>query len=253
MKIFKKIIKFIARLLLLSVIAVALFVSMFLIGVYAPQIHKSMILSTTADKIFLIESTKDGKPINGTGFVIANSKGSKFILTNSHICNGNKELSVFSYEGTKYTTKVIKESVKRDLCAIAPVGNYKSLDITKNKQYQYGDILYVVGYPSTYPLHISKGTIVGGITNFYSGPVPKNGICLKGGLKVEIINKQTKEKKGLCSYAVTDTVTTVQVRGGSSGSPLLDDAGSVVGVGRDDGSWALAVNSDDIIDFIEGL
>lgn len=160
-----------------------------------------------------------------------------------------------SVDGTVFPTKIVKESLTRDLCALASVGGFTPININKDKEYQYGDILFVVGYPSRYPLHISKGTIVGGISNYYASPPVKSGVCLPGGMYVKLTNNKTKKEETFCSYEAVDTVTTVHVRGGSSGSPLIDDQGDAVGIvwGRDEGSWALAVSAKDIINFIEGL
>ncbi|CAG1002185.1 Secretory immunoglobulin A-binding protein EsiB [Methylophilaceae bacterium] len=145
-------------------------------------------------------ASSDGKPIKhstGTAFVVSNNGHA---LTNHHVINGCAEVKVAGREGI---AKVITSDGVNDLALLQLPGKVKdiaSLNPAPGKLRQ-GEEIIVFGYPLN-SLLSSGGNLTPGIISALSG-----------------LDNNTNQIQ-----------ITAPIQGGSSGSPVMDKKGNVVGV-----------------------
>lgn len=217
------------------------------IGMVAPYVHNAYIRAKVGSQVVML-TNKEGTS-GGTGFVMKAPNGKIYTITNAHVCNipGNKLYTVLP-SGKKVSFKIIKKSRITDLCALTPVEGYSGLSLS-DKVY-IGETIGVVGHPKLMPLAVTLGELLGYAdvavlvsmepctkdVGMYSSIITPFGyICI-----------ETVKKAGL---------TTLTVRGGSSGSPVVDFFGNVVGVlfAGDELGWGIIVSLSDLRKFLNSL
>ena len=141
---------------------------------------------------------ESAETIYGTGFQI-NYGGEQFIVTNKHVCNFGNKGGMIKVAGIY--RKILSISIFHDLCLIEPLFYRKGLDLA-GAMYR-DEPLWVIGHPRGLPQTIRKGKFI--VTS--SEKFPWIG-------------------DHYVSYHLLDIVA----YGGSSGSPIVDTLGNVVGV-----------------------
>lgn len=139
----------------------------------------------------------------GTGFVI---KDDGTILTNYHIVAGAKRIEVTFSDGMVSTAQVISAQPQRDLAILQPAripDDLPAVTMAAGGQLAPGDWVIAMGFPFAMGLSVSAG-IVSGLDRTF--PIP---------------GRQPLE--GLIQFDAA-------VNPGSSGGPLLNQSGEVVGV-----------------------
>jgi len=144
-----------------------------------------------------LPNSKPTKQGSGTAFVVS---GTGHALTNHHVINGCAELKVAGREGT---TKVIASDSVNDIALLQLPGHASDIanlnaDSSKLRQ---GDDILVFGYPLEWALS-SGGNLTPGIISALSG-----------------LGNNTNQIQ-----------ITAPIQPGSSGSPVMDKKGGVVGV-----------------------
>lgn len=135
---------------------------------------------------------------HGSGFLIA-SNG--YILTNSHVVQESKEVAVIFSNGIKIAGRVRRADPVRDIALVkVDVRGIRPFPIRLEPKLKVFDTLYAVGTPIDRSL---DATITKGIVSAF----------------------RTDEKTGL-NYIQSN----VDIAGGNSGGPLIDEFGNVVGV-----------------------
>lgn len=139
----------------------------------------------------------DGYIHNGTGFLI-DSKGT--CVTNFHVLDNAGKITVTDYKGKKYKTDtILSSSRKADLAVIVlsrpDSGKFHALKFAKRKP-RAGQFVFSIGHPDGYDYSAGSGIV--------SGVRKENGV----------------------KYIQT----TVPCSEGSSGSPLLNSRGKVLGI-----------------------
>ena len=131
----------------------------------------------------------------GTGFYIL-YKDKSYILTNKHVCNGKS--SVLTDYGFR---KVIAEAESHDICLVES----KREDGLKMALLpaESLDKLYILGYPDGNPLTAREGRVVGPFTRVFSW---------------------------ISKYETTAILLSAVAFPGSSGSPVLNERGRIVGI-----------------------
>lgn len=156
---------------------------------------------------------------SGTGFYVM-FKGKSYLVSNKHVCKGVDGLD--NGEGFQ---KVIALSTEHDLCLLQS-NRKQGLDLSKT-DLKVLDKVHVVGYPLGNPVTAREGRYV---THF------------------------SQSFPWISQYPVDVMHVSVTAFGGSSGSPILDDNGQVVGVlfATDERTYedSLGVPKDALIKFL---
>ncbi|PKQ25747.1 MAG: serine protease [Actinobacteria bacterium HGW-Actinobacteria-4] len=133
----------------------------------------------------------------GTGFAI----DAFTLVTNRHVIENSRSLEVSTYDGRLTEATAISTTTIADIAIVTVEdslgGNFP---IRAQEDPQEGDVITVVGYPSGGRLTTVSGVVLGPTTDPLGGAIG------------------------------TVYATSAQVEPGSSGSPVLNESGEVVGV-----------------------
>lgn len=192
----------------------------------------------------------NGSSCSGSGSVIQGKSGKLYILTNSHVCNCAKYFgSIFvTYEGGEtLRAKVIKQSWVADLCAAQIDENKPSLQLAP----QLLPLTEVTtrGYPMG-RLSESRGLVKGDTSWVWEVEIGELGVCPITSKKIYGMNGNLAG----CSMPFRTTLTNLYSRPGSSGSPVVNNNGELVGVvasWHPDSEWLVPFN--ELRDFLKGL
>lgn len=170
--------------------------------------------------------------------------GKTAIMTNRHVCQ--ESLDGYVFTANKMNTdrnrvKIIKISNESDLCLLESESNLNGLKLADTAN--IGDLVVTAGHPAGLPLMLSKGEIVGLIEEpIADTSMAANKNCNKQGLNpIKII--KNGNLIDVCMHYELTLLTTCEIVGGSSGSPLVNIYGNVVGVINASGenNWGYAV------------
>jgi S1-C subfamily serine protease len=137
-----------------------------------------------------------GELSTGTGFAIDDHT----LVTNRHVVSGLATLQVATYDGRDIAVADAASATVADLAIVHTKDALPAIATLAETDPQTGDHVTIVGYPSGGPLTLSDGIILG--------------------------TQDDPLQTSLGQVLVSDAL----VQPGSSGSPVLDDAGLVVGV-----------------------
>lgn len=169
---------------------------------------------------------KDGKPIThptgASGFLF---REDGYILTNEHVVDGAKNIKVRLHDGTSYDAKLIGADKNTDVAVIkidradaCPI-----LTMADPKEIRIGQLAIAIGDPMQYRYTVTAG-IVGGKKRCF----------------------HPNEDKDLFQYHGNYIQTDAWIHPGSSGGPLLNIQGEVIGINtlKQGGGSTFAVNCD---------
>ncbi len=130
----------------------------------------------------------------GSGFAM----GPECVVTNAHVIENPRSVTVYSYDGTERSAQVISMDEAQDIAVLlVPNGNFVPLAVADIQQMHVGDDVYAIGAPKSMGYTLTKGIL------------------------------SAKERQvGLYTYIQTDA----PINEGNSGGPLLNDAGQVLGM-----------------------
>jgi len=132
---------------------------------------------------------------HGSGFVVS---GNGLILTNYHVVSRADAVHIITYDGKTLDAKVIKTNSARDVAVLHAPGIHLPPLAVNTKQLDIGANVFAIGSPRDIKL---SGTVTNGIISSY---------------------RDIKNRAWIQSTAV--------INPGNSGGPLVDSAGSVVGI-----------------------
>ena len=191
----------------------------------------------------------------GTGFVIEDRQGKRYILTNRHVCEGGDKFEQEKYDILRIPAMVVKVSRKYDLCLMTAPTGMRPLNLTE--EFYWGQMAYIAGHPNGYRFHVTEGKVAD-IT--LSEVSYKIGLfteqeCLqnKGVVKDAVGEEEVPTMDRICETINRYIVVSALTEGGDSGSPLVTSDGEVIGIiaQKDHNHWGLAVPVGDIKDFLE--
>jgi len=221
---FRRIIK-----LKVSLVKVLLFIALFTFtSAKGPEFHANFIRSYVGEKVVMLKAGRSG----GSGSYVKAESGKTFILTNKHVCKISNDgyMKVFREDGSHATRKIIKMSAKYDLCLVDAAEDFDGLFVAN--KVAIGETIAIVGHPKLQPLTLSKGELIGYRNISVASRPNADGTCSSKPLL--IIDPELKDAfQKLFGYCVNihySGQTTAYSRGGSSGSPVIDFFGSLVGV-----------------------
>jgi S1-C subfamily serine protease len=149
--------------------------------------------------------TRDDGVATGTGFVI-DRDGS--IITNDHVAAGGSRVSVrFGEKGKRIDARVIGRDPSTDLALLrvdpAKAGDFEPLPLGESKDVRPGDAAIAIGNP----------------------------FGLERSLTLGVVSATDRQMKAPNGYEIDHVVQTdASINPGSSGGPLLDADGRVIGV-----------------------
>lgn len=242
-KLFSTVLKIKMRVILVA----ACVASVLGLAMLAPQLHSAFIRNKVGSQVIML-TNKAGNS-GGTGFALRAPSGKVVTVTNAHVCNipGNR-LYANLPSGQKIAFNIIKKSKVTDLCALTAVKGMSGLEVASSVI--VGENIGVVGFPKLQPLTLTLGELVGYQD---TAVLVDEGPCEKD---VGMYSTVMTFFGPVCIETVKQAaITTLPVRGGSSGSPVVNFFGNVVGVlfAGDELGWGVVVSMKDLNNFLKGL
>jgi S1-C subfamily serine protease len=150
-----------------------------------------------------VAATSEAGPAGGSGFVVDEAG---HIVTNQHVVEGAKDISVRFADGTRREAEVVGQDPSTDVAVIkvdAPREALEPLTLGNSDSVGVGEPVIAIGNPLNVGISVTTG-IVSGI-----------------GRPIKAPN----------NYTISDAVQTdAAINPGNSGGPLLDARGAVIGV-----------------------
>lgn len=188
----------------------------------------------------------------GSGSIVEGPSGQKYLLTNQHVCNVGSWLGFMrgNYEdGGLIQGKITRGSWKVDLCATRVPKETLGLKIAERLSHK--EQLYTRGYPYGV-LSQTTGQYLGKSEWDYTYGISEVGECPP-------VSHPLRDGLGHiygCRVHYVDNVTNMYSRPGSSGSPVVNISGDLVGVMS---SWDAETDTggmvplEEIQEFMKGL
>ncbi|MDV3428442.1 MAG: trypsin-like peptidase domain-containing protein [Bacillota bacterium] len=186
----------------------------------------------------LSDSKVKGYYVSGTGFAIGNKSPVKYIVTNSHVCNGNKTVSILLTRDQIVKGKVIIDLPQTDLAVIELNNSIarEPVTISDSTGVEVGQKVSAVGFPGAADIN--------GLTGDLSELSVTEGSISKIG--------QIQWLQGVKCYQ-----TTAPVNPGNSGGPLIDEKGNVIGIvtykSNEGDNIAIAVQTEELMTALDNL
>jgi S1-C subfamily serine protease len=237
-----------------------------IIAYATPQLHKAYLRTVVGSKVVMV-TNQDPKKFKegyygGTGFYVKASSGKTYIVTNRHVCRNVSEHKEYMYVSSKndsvtHKVKIVERYDSSDLCLLEAVPGIEGL--TVGEMPEIDQHVAVIGHPNLQPKTFTDGDVVGMDTSQIAiGIIGQEGMqtedCkFKDNRMLKIPTKNLLEdssrnnklkfldtSKLLSSDAPKEVtvcfatnfvmITTALIWHGSSGSPVVDFYGRVVGV-----------------------
>ena len=186
------------------------------------------------DSVVLVQGNTNDGAVQGSGFVYDYSDRN-VVITNYHVVQGTTDLSVTFQNGKGYSATVLGSDPYADLAVLsvnAPEEEFKPLKIASSSGLRVGEQVIAIGNPYG---------LVGSLT---TGVISALG---------RTITEDTASGFSIANIIQTST----PINPGNSGGPMLNAAGSVIGVTTaivsDSQGLAFAIPSNTILREIESL
>lgn len=158
----------------------------------------------------------------GSGFIISPNG---YIVTNEHILRGSNDIKIRTVENEIKSAKLIGVNSILDIALLKIEGEYDYLEFVGLEEVRLGEKAIAIGNPRGLLFSVSEGIVSG-------------------------INRRGSNNLSL--YIQTDAA----LNPGSSGGPLLNKEGKVIGINNfklQGDNLGFALNSDSIIEAVNGI
>lgn len=223
----------------------------YLVTIFNMDQTKDNLALTNAAFVVRILNT-DGTS-GGTGFLLRVPGGRSMLLTNKHVCglaDKDGRIVALTADGYYYNTTVLAQSTEDDLCFLNTPPTSGGLELASDVS--DGQRVYILGHGLLEPIALAQGNLGGEL--FLELVVSVNQPCIQG--QTEIDPGELGEFFGIenfCAQRFLSQMVTATTLPGNSGSPVLSETGSVVGIvfaGLDTGVRGYMVPSRRIEKFI---
>lgn len=221
----------------------------------SPNLHNLYLRHKVGSKV--VKITNKAGNSGGTGFHIKANSGDTYILTNAHICElAVNDIVYISIDEMRLIPKrVIEISEDTDLCLIEPLSRVSGLNMANAPS--IGDKGISFGHPALMPLTSSSGEIIGSaeikVMDHMMNDTDSEDTCNLP--KNEIIEADTFFGKiKVCLIKIKSYMSTIIIRPGNSGSPVVNSWGNVLGVvfaSDNEVHWALIVTNEQMRNFLK--
>lgn len=169
-----------------------------------PEIYESV-----KDSVVMILGVTTTGTVQGSGFVY-NFSGSMVVLTNNHVVSGTTDVSVTFSDGNGYAAVVNGTDPYADLAVLsvasAPKAEFRPLEIASSSTLRVGNPVLAVGNP--YGL---VGSMTAGV--------------------ISALGRTITEAEYTGGFMIANIIqTSAPINPGSSGGPLLNFDGNVIGI-----------------------
>jgi serine protease Do len=180
----------------------------------------SLAAKVRASVMFMLTTDDAGRPVSvGTGFIV--SEDGK-LVTNHHVANAGPRLAARAPGGRQYrVVGVLAEDKEQDLVVLEIENNRQPpLSLAASQDLRVGTPVIMIGNPFGMESTVQEGTVSG----FRKSSGARPWIEITGNVAGNGQDFHRRMVHGNGLQVVTD------VAAGSSGSPVLDSSGKVLGV-----------------------
>ena len=197
-----------------------------------PPVNKAF--SRKSDFVMLTNKTGAS---GGTGFALKGKSGKVYTVTNGHVCDGVKDDDnmLYGHDALDPTRvirlRIIENAGFSDLCILDGMPKASGFEVSTQPPLAYSKA-FVIGFPALEPLQPSEGYVLTPI----HAEVPVNTAIEDCTEAKEKVVSQVVEFFGLsakmevCVLEIDALASTIRIFPGSSGSPVFNAAGEVIGV-----------------------
>lgn len=208
-------------------------------------------------KVVMLHVHRGPRIAQGTGFHVQGSSGDVYIVTNRHVCELSLDGKVEIVEGRNETPKkILIMDPKWDLCLLE---GQRGAGLHLADRLWRGEEVAILGHPAGLDLAMTQGEIIGFQQMNLDAPLrdpADRQKCLRWkNNSIQIIKDEDGHDLVVCRSSEPSIATTAQIEPGSSGSPMVNQQGEVVGVAFCNSSedfWARTVPLRALQGFLKG-
>ena len=213
---------------MLEIVILAVLSITTIVGLDNVKDHSLDVMHSVSDSVYSVYN-ETGR---GTGWVTTTKNGRKVMVTNVHVCESNIPLMFTEKNGKRYVLPIIAKDPTHDICLLQAPKNSVPLEL--GDDVFENETAYSVGFPAIDFMSSQRGLIKGYAQLKMQYPLPPEQCKGMKKIHVEMLEVQhddgTVKVEPICVFSAEGLVTTIQVDGGASGSPILNSNEKVIGM-----------------------